>query len=189
MGKAKELAHSDEELIEKLSEGDDATFKAIYANYREEFLKWAETNFNVDQEVALDFYQESMVGLYFNAYSGRLTKLSATLKTYIFSMAKNHLMNSIKSNKRVKLEPDISEALQDDPSMKVPPHEINERAKRVSQLMNKMGEPCRSILELSFLKNFSNEAIANRLGYKSQEVVKATKWRCIQSLRKKLKIE
>ena len=47
-----------------------------------------------------------------------------------------------------------------------------------------MGEPCRSILKLFYFDRFAMDAIAARLGYKNEHVVKSQKLRCFNTLKK-----
>ena len=57
------------------------------------------------------------------------------------------------------------------------------RQRLVARLMETIGEPCKSILELFYFRGFSMEAIAERLQYKNENVVKTQKLRCLTSLK------
>ncbi|PSR06526.1 MAG: hypothetical protein BRD49_00025 [Bacteroidetes bacterium SW_10_40_5] len=136
----------------------------------------------MDQAKALDVYQEALSSFYLNVYSGRLTELNVSLKTYIFSIAKNHLYKRLKMENDWDLQGLKLEVEVDDSAMVDPYPEFNERRREVLEAMEQMGEPCKTIIEWSYLLNYPYKAIKEELRYSSEDLVKSTKWRCMKRL-------
>ena len=60
----------------------------------------------------------------------------------------------------------------------------DERISKVVEALNKLKEPCRTIVTLDYYHNMDNASIAAKLNYESKEVVKVQKSRCMNYLRK-----
>ena len=174
-------------LIKRLKESDEAIFRKIYDEYRPAFLNWVLAYYKLDRDEALDIFQETLTVLYFNVYSEQMEQLNSSLKTYIFAVAKNQIHKRIRDHNHIELYSDVNKAF-DEEALKFtdPKLESNECVRRIKEIIGNLEEPCKSILELTYIKNFSNQVIAEKLGFKNTDVVKARKWRCLKSLRKKL---
>ena len=136
------------------------------------------------EEEIKDVYQQATVVFYENLVDGKLDQLSSSLKTYLFGIGKNLLLKRINKKEiehrhldRVKEHwlfhgidiPDNSQVVQ-----------------RVRNELIEMKEPCHSILEMFYIENLSLEVITQRLEYRSSDVVKTQKSRCVKNLRTKL---
>lgn len=174
-------------VIERLHHGDEALFSEIYYQYRETFLSWASSNYPLDRAKALDVYQEALSSFYFNVYFGQLTELKVSLKTYIFAIAKNHLCKRLEMENNWDLQGLKVEVEVDDPAMVDPDPEFNERRREVVEAMEQIGEPCKTIIEWSYYLNYPHKAIKEELRYRSEDVVKSTKWRCMKRLWNQIK--
>ena len=79
------------------SKGPEA-LDAIYLLYKDEFVNFCR-KFNISQDKILDIYQDSMIAFYENVVSGKLSEMSSTIKTYIFSIGKYSIYNMLKKKK------------------------------------------------------------------------------------------
>jgi RNA polymerase sigma-70 factor (ECF subfamily) len=61
----------------------------------------------------------------------------------------------------------------------------NEQVRVVADLVEALGEPCKSILRYYYYKRFSMEAIAETMQYKNADTVKSQKVRCIKELQER----
>ena len=175
-------------IIDGLKKGDESVFRAIYDSYRKEFLNWAERHYNVDPDVALDIFQESIANVYINAVTGKLTSNVASIKTYLFAIAKNHLRNY--HNYEVKFESIDAIDPEDDAFIEmIDENQLNyENKETVKAVLYNIGHPCKQILEQFYLGGYGLETIAHQLGYSNKNVLKTTKTRCLQYLRNYLKV-
>ena len=158
----------------------------LYNTYKEDFVRWSGFRYNLDEEDALDVFQEVVISLYENVKKGKLDSINYKLKTYLFAIGKNMIINRIKYDQRYDHAADpvdevrvLNTAERD--------IETNDRHRFLIEQLQNMGEPCFSILKLFFYDCFTMEAIAHNLNYKNADVVKSQKLRCINELRKKVK--
>jgi RNA polymerase sigma factor (sigma-70 family) len=171
-------------IIEAIKAGSEKILFTLYETYRDEFVSWAIRNHQVSVEEAKDVFQESIVGLYKNVKSGKVDNLEASIKTYLFSIGKNIILNAIR---RKGIETRAYENFNT-------PHDngINEYYDQehilslVKRLYLAMGSPCREILEMYYEKSFDMESIASRTGYKNADVAKKKKYECLKSLEDKI---
>lgn len=171
----------DQALIQQIKSGDEASLIKIYKEHRPAFLQWAQHSYRIDEEKAADAFQDAVVCLYRNIVRGKLETLTSSLKTYLFAIGKNVVRKKLQQP--VALETDelwMVENLQAEP---IDEFATNDRQRLVARLMNTIGEPCKSILELFYFRGFSMEAIAERLQYKNENVVKTQKLRCLTNLK------
>ncbi len=59
----------------------------------------------------------------------------------------------------------------------------------IEKKLNDIGEQCKELLQLFYVKSWSMDAIANKLGLRNDKVAKAQKYRCIQKLKDKVQEE
>ena len=171
-------------LLDKLAMGDESTFEQVYELYREPFVKWVLHKYGVDEDEAIDIFQDAVISLYENALGGRL-KNESGLKSYLFVIGRNILINRLKKNKRM-VSTDAFPHLRNTVLHQelIAYEEVSEETLKVSKLLLQLGEPCKSILEYYYFHNWSMEDIALRLEYNSPDVAKTQKSRCVKRFRR-----
>lgn len=180
---------NDQEKIDRLKNQDEALCREIYDQYRGDFIQWAWHHYHLDEDELINIYQEAITRLYFNIYSEQLVELKVSLKTYIYAIAKNLIHNHLKKHGRVERYEDyLSEELEGFRQDEIvqPEQEISARAQKAREILEHLGEPCKSILRLAYLKKLSNELIAYHLNYKNEETLKVVKSRCLKAIREHL---
>lgn len=121
-----------------------------------------------------------MIILFTNVMEEKLNRLLSSIKTYLFSIAKNRIFNRIDKDKKLYFENPV----EIEPGVWLDDHlEKKEREAFIHSLIDHLGELCRSILKLYYYKRFSMESIANSMNYKNEHVVKSQKLRCITDLK------
>lgn len=172
--------NSDQEIINFIQQGNTNCLKELYSRYKKEWLVWAFKHFKVNEAIAEDIFQESVITFYMNVKSGKLDELTSTIKTYLFSIGKRKLLNVLRSKKPEYFDEDQFDSFSED---LLDPFEITEEQKMLSQAINQLGMPCSELLKLFYYANYSSESIANHMGYKNETVVRSQKIRCLQKLR------
>lgn len=176
-----QIYSEDQQLIERIRKGDEESLVKIYQAHRAGFMQWAQATYQVDEPSAADAFQDAVVCLHNNIVKGKLLELSSTLKTYLYAIGKNILRKKLsRENHLSSEEADLVNKLYAEP---LDSFTGNERQKFVAQLMEKIGEPCRTILRLFYFKGFSMQAIADEMDYKNDNVVKTQKLRCLTNLK------
>jgi RNA polymerase sigma-70 factor (ECF subfamily) len=172
--------------LERIKQGDRLFLKELYRANRSAFLKWALWRYSCSEEDIADIYQQAFVILYNNVKAGKFTGENSAIRTYLFGIGKN-LLNKYVSTRRQQ-----DDALDDVPEVSLgvdtasDGHETVHRQLMVQSILRKVGEPCRSILLKYYFENYSMEAIAENLGYKSALVAKKRKCECLMKIRKAL---
>ena len=176
---------NDEQLITQLKQRDRNALKTVYTEYKTEFFKFS-SRYTTDNIVREDIFQDALIVLYENALAGKLDHLKSTLKTYLFSTGKFMLFKHFRDGKKeVHTDEDylfdnyeqvvIEDVYNDDgPS---------EYQKALIANFKKLGDKCREILELFYLKGMKLGEIMSTQGYENKNVVKSQKSRCLKSLK------
>lgn len=179
------FSQSDNHFLKRLKDGNEKAFEEIYELYETQFCQWALKKFNLKESEVFDAFQEAVMGVYLNLQEGKLKELTSDFQTYLFGIAKNLLLKKIGIEGRYYLLDDFSENdFGKEIEEKVPEDDQEEQARI---LLGKAGEPCKSILKSYYILNKSMANIASELGYKSADVVKAQKVRCVNYLKKLMK--
>ncbi len=171
-------------IIEAIKAGSEKILFQIYETYRDEFVSWAIRNHQVSTEEAKDVFQESILGLYKSVKAGNADRLEVSIKTYLFGIGKNVILNAIK---RKGIEAKAYENF-----TKINDNAINEHYEQehlvnlVKRLYLAMGSPCKEILEMYYEKGFDMESIALRTGYKNADVAKKKKYECLKALEERV---
>lgn len=175
------------QILLEIRAGNEAVISMLYKQFGPVFLQWAKTRLNLDRYAAEDIFQDAVIEFYFTVSKDRNFALTCTVKTYLFSIARNKAANWLKKNNRTETWADTDwEEKAITSTNEASKEEEEEQREQVAQILQTLKEPCFSVLKLYYLQSFSQEAIAQRLGYKGGEVVKAIKARCLKSIRERL---
>jgi RNA polymerase sigma factor (sigma-70 family) len=164
--------------------GDLSWFDQFYLENKDAFHKWALGEFSLPEEDLRDVYQQAVVIFYENLLDEKLTDLNSSTKTYLFGIGKNLLLKRLNKN---EIEYRHMNKLMEHwlfHDVELPDHSFT--IQKVKKELIEMKEPCHSILEMFYLENMDLEAISGKLGYRSSDVVKTQKSRCLKNLRTKL---
>lgn len=177
----------EQQWIAQLKRGEEEAYRDVYRTYKTEFIQWAGHKYpDLKQEYLTEIFQDAVVALLDNAIRGKLDDLSVALKTYLFAIGKYKIYERFRQKDKTDNDPELMEkvkAHQTDTTLEMA---RKEEVEQVRQILRQTEEPCRSILDLYYLREYSMEAVAERLQYKNTDVVKSQKLRCLKALRKRL---
>lgn len=172
-------------LIEGIkNKGGEKELKEVYCLYRDDFILWAARNYSCTIEEAQDIFQHVVVLFYENIVSGKLTVITPKVKTYLFGIGKNKIMELLRK-KNKNPAPESSDYFIDSALLydQHDDHYATEVSK-VTKYLNKIGDPCKAILVQFYYHNQSMAEISEKLAYKNSDTVKNLKYKCIQRLKK-----
>lgn len=183
--------HNDSEWIEKVRTNSQVYLKEIYMEYRSELIDWLISRYGISDDEAKDVYQETIYVFFRNISEGKLTMLTASLKTYLFAIAKNLTLSELSKKQKViaKEEKDMViniDKISIEEYQNIEEESLNERAKTILNLLRQMKEPCRSIINGYYFERLSHQELAMKLNYASSNVVKVQKHRCMSQLFKQI---
>jgi RNA polymerase sigma factor (sigma-70 family) len=171
-------------IVEAIKAGSEKILFQLYEAYRDEFVSWAIRNHQVSVEEAKDVFQESVVALYKNVKGGKVDNIEVSIKTYLFGIGKNIILNAIK---RKGIETKAYESFTQENDNGILNHyEHQHLVDLIKRIYRAMGSPCKEILEMYYEKEFDMESIAERIGYKNADVAKKKKYECLKSLEERI---
>lgn len=168
--------------IERIKSDPDKTLTILYKDLKNDTIQWIKKEFSLQSEDADEIFQTSIVLLYDNVVSGKLTLLTSHIKTYIFSIIKNKIIQLNRAKNRISSY-DATEMM-----LGVIDEEYQEIAQedliKANSSLIKLGEPCKSLLELSYYQQMKLDDITLLLGYKNNDTTKNLKYKCMKRLQK-----
>lgn len=171
-----------QQLISRIHEEGMSALDAVYREYRADFLLFAR-RFGLSESECLDAYQDVMIAFYENVKEGKLKVLTSSLKTYLFSIGKYNLLNQLKLKKRTAPAEAIFPEIEIADNQYFETIELSHRQQIIEKAFQQMGEQCRQLLKLFYYHRYSIENIKTEMKYSNDNTVKATKSRCMKSLK------
>jgi len=169
-------------LLKGLAAGDRKVIEGIYKDHFN-MIQSLIVNNNGSSEDAQDIFQEAMVVLYEKVRMGSF-ELNCQLKTYLYSVSKRLWLKRLQQNNRL-----LSQEIDPNTTIQVE-EEIATHEKRdaefelMSQAIQRLGEPCKSLLEAYYLRKMNMQDIALQFGYTNADNAKNQKYKCLIRLKK-----
>lgn len=135
---------------------------------------------SIDQ--AKDIFQEAMIAFYENVRN-EVFKGESAIGTYLYSIARFKWLNQLKKD---KVRTDHHIKAENKEIMDVSPMAImidDEKRYQVLQVLEILGEPCRTILIESIYHNASMKEIASSGNFSSEQVARNKKYKCLKRLK------
>jgi RNA polymerase sigma-70 factor (ECF subfamily) len=180
----------DRQIIDNLSAGavvrrkTEGELFAKYAYFIQEGIK----KYSLREEEAFDAYSDTLLAAIASITNGTFESRSS-IKTYIYRVFNNKCVDIIR--KKTTNKSSVNRTMEITGSLA----HLSDTAKSiVQQLVEKsdledmkkrlatIGESCRSLLTM-FAEGYSDREIADEMNYKTPEVVKTSRLRCLQKLR------
>ncbi len=137
------------------------------------------------KEDALDVFQEALIILCKKVWDTDF-KLTAKLDTYLYGVSYYIWKNRAeKESKWTKTDTEPNVVFIDEMADVL---EKEAKIKMVESVLQNLGEPCLKLLQFFYYKGLSMKEIAGKLGYKSLNVAKTQKYKCIERARKQIEL-
>lgn len=177
----------DKDAIADLKSDDPLKLKALYNEYRAPFMGFGK-RYQLDGASMADIYQEAFLALRKRAISGKLNDVKSSMKTYLFGIGKFMIYDRLKEKKRTtSYEPNLHIADEEiDPIAVIEPNELTNEQALLRKYFKELGEKCQQLLTLFYYRGLSIREIVLLAGYKDENNVKASKSRCLKTLREKI---
>jgi RNA polymerase sigma factor (sigma-70 family) len=171
----------DEEKLNRLQTGNHVDWKQAYDDWRTPFLLYFHQQGVVDRDQVLTLFQDAMVVMFHNITTHKLeAPLHSELRTYLFGIGKRLYW---------RMKGEAAKAWKDDiPEIPVAPEvedkeEQRHRADLVRRLLSQIGEPCRTVLDMFYLRGYSMEALAEEMELPSEGAARKKKFDCLKKMR------
>ena len=161
--------------------------KALYLQYRY-FIEEGSRKYKLSYEDSFSAYSDAVLSVIKNIINQSFNN-NSSLKTYLFQVFSNKCIDLIRkktTNKSSIHQTDlISDMLEkiSDPAKTVIQQLIDKNdAELLTTKLNETGENCRQLL-MMFAEGLTDKEIATFMKYKSADVVKTSRLRCLDKLR------
>ena len=177
-------------LINLIRSGDETAANKLYNLHVNAFFYWARKTYpQFPHEELADIYQESFITFFYQIREGTLTKITSSVKTYLFAIGKNRMRNELRKRSKFVEPPqdpweegkDVINDLGMDLSI-MERYQHQHQASVVKQILAQIGEPCKTVLELAFFHRYTPEAIAAHMNYTSEASARVRKVKCLRQL-------
>ena len=169
-------------LLEGLAGNDRHAIEAIYRdNYP--MIQAFILNNSGNPDEARDIFQEAMIVLFEKASSGSF-ELHCQLRTYLYSVCRRLWLKRLQQMQRYGIG---TENMEDTVPVE---EELEAHEKRntdftiMETAMNKIGEPCKSLLDAYYIQRKNMQEIAQNFGYTNADNAKTQKYKCLMRLKK-----
>jgi RNA polymerase sigma factor (sigma-70 family) len=180
MSKAPEL--SDEALVLGIKNKDPKSLEQLYKMHYGMVVHFVQNNNGTEQE-AKDIYQEAVIVLYEKIQEGSF-ELACKIKTYLYSVCRRLWLKRL-TEKRKFTGPLNESSDYIDNNAEMPAIEEREaQYKQMSQALNILGEPCKTLLEDFYIHDQSMAMISDKFGYTNSDNAKNQKYKCLMRLKK-----
>lgn len=181
---------SEEALFKLLKNGSEAAFKKVYESNRELFINFAR-KYGLGNDDILDIYQDTYVVFYENIRNGKLIEMKSAIATYLISIGKYKILERLRKNNKKVDSSEVLNAVKDVDyqleSFDIVYEELSPEQKLLQKHFETLGEKCKAILTMFYYKKFNIKKIMIEGGYKSENVVKSQKSRCLKTLKDSIK--
>ena len=169
-------------LLERIAAEDRNSVEQLYRQHYIMIQTMVLANAGTKDDAA-DLFQETVIVLYEKIKNGSF-ELNCLLKTFLYSIARRLWLKKLQQQQRFISQPDNLEET-------VPVEdEIENHLKLqndffiMESAMNKVGEPCKSLLQAYYLQKKHMNVIAQEFGYTNADNAKTQKYKCLVRLKK-----
>ena len=170
-------------LLKGLANEDKSSIERIYREHYS-MVQSMIVNNNGSTDDAADVFQESMIVLFEKVKTGNF-ELNCQLKTFIYAVSRRIWLKKLNQNQRFSVtgSENLEEVVSVDEDMEM--HENRQKEFNLMEAaMQKIGEPCKSLLEAYYLQKKQMQAIAADFGYTNADNAKTQKYKCLVRLKK-----
>lgn len=180
--KLNESLISDSQFIEGIYLQSEDMLGRLYKLHYPMVLQLVLMNSGSEQD-AKDVYQEAIIVLCEKVYQGSF-ELNSKLKTFIYSVSRRLWL------KRLQVKTRFSGELKDFQEIMAPEDELDHHHKKEENFLamgvalQKLGEPCKTLIEDFYMHEQSMIQISEKFGYTNPDNAKTQKYKCLMRLKK-----
>ncbi|MFD1140422.1 RNA polymerase sigma factor [Larkinella insperata] len=173
----------DHSLLELLRAGDTAAYEWVYKKYYPTVARFIQRNRGNEGD-AEDIFQESVILLHQKVTAPEF-ELTATLKTFLFSIARNLWLKKLRDEKLVTIPDDQLMALQDTHDLTVEDTDSAElQHERLSAWMARITGHCQRVIKSIYFSHEPMDHLMLTMGWKNRHTAVNQKYKCIQQLKR-----
>ncbi|MGV3560381.1 RNA polymerase sigma factor [Larkinella arboricola] len=173
----------DHNLLELLRLGDTSAYEWVYKKYYPTVARFIQRN-NGNEGDAEDIFQESVILLHQKVTAPGF-QLTSTLKTFLFSIARNLWLKKLRDEKIVTIPEDQLIALQDTQDfMTDEPASADVQHERLNAWMARITGHCQRVIKSIYFSHEPMDHLMVTMGWKNRHTAVNQKYKCIQQLKR-----
>jgi RNA polymerase sigma factor (sigma-70 family) len=160
----------------------------LYHQYKY-FIEEGRRKYNLLYDESFSAYSDAVLSVIHNVVNRSFNNVSS-LKTYLFQIFSNKCIDLIRKKTTNKqkvhqsaLEPDLLSHLPDATKNVIEKLIDAQKIDQIKQYLEVIGEKCKEVL-LLFEDGYTDREIAEQLSYNNAAVVKTTRLRCLEKIKK-----
>jgi RNA polymerase sigma-70 factor (ECF subfamily) len=174
-----------EKLVISSQKGDDASFSILFDYFYPRISRYV--YFRVNNEEAEDLISDIFLKIVSSLKKYHKND-KAKFSSWVFRIAHNTIIDFYRKKKEILrlTDPETDESMFDVLDTSLNPHDAsvqNEEHQKIREILKKLPDIHREILELKFLEGFSNAEISQIIG-KSEGNIRVIQLRALRELRK-----
>ena len=177
-------SYTDDEFVAAIRRGDARALAQLYRRHLPMISHYVLQNSGTEDE-AKDVYQEGIMVFYEKVRDGSL-ELSCQIKTYLYAVCRRLWLKRLTEKTRFggrldDHEPYLETGAEAD---LLEAEERDRRFATMGEALERLGEPCRSLLEGFYLLDKSMQQLTADFGYTNADNAKNQKYKCLVRLKK-----
>lgn len=170
---------TDQEIIQQLKKGNEACLKHLYQHLG--MVKSMVLKNNGSEDDALDIFQEAIIAFYKSVMSGAY-ELRGKISSYLYEVSRRLWLNQLNRRKKYESSGDAVTYV-DMVNEENESHSLIALQEYMRNALEKLGEPCKSLLEAAVFLSMKMEDIADMFQYSGPRSASQQKLRCLKRLR------
>lgn len=176
------MKSGEKHIINEIRKGNKSVLMDLYSDFRDEFILWSQKNFGASREQAKDAFQDAILDFNENISSGKLIELTCSVKTYLFQIGRNKIINILKKEQRITYNDNLHLIKTKEYEDFMDEENKSFTQEQISQAIEKLPEDCQEVLKLHYFKEYDMESIAREMNYKNSDTAKSKKSVCMKRL-------
>lgn len=173
---------NDQDIISELRKGNNSVFQELYAHFP--MIQSMVLKNNGTKEDAKDLFQNALIIFYKKAIDKNF-QLTSRISSYLYSVCDKNWKKKITRDKNM-FQSDVTELnhLGSDDEPKVEVHKGKALKDYIDDLLDRIGEPCKTILIMHEYQKLSMKIITEKMGYANEHTTRQQKYKCLLKLKK-----
>ncbi|MGD1843730.1 MAG: RNA polymerase sigma factor [Thermonemataceae bacterium] len=168
------VSYTDEDLVRGIRENDNRMLSVVYKKHFSMIAHFILQNSGTEQE-AKDIYQEAIMVFYEKLQEEHFL-LTCQIKTFIYSVCRRLWLKRLREKGKYVGKVDDYEAFIVFDETTTDFEEKEKQFSSMAKALDKLGEPCKTIIKDFYLKNLSMQTIAEKMGYTNAANAKNQKY-------------
>ena len=173
----------EKKLLKTIKSDQPKEIELLYQTYKATFLNFG-SKYRLETHDLLEIYHDALLEMRKHALKGNLELVSASFKTYLFSIGKFKIYKYLKEKGKSTLQ--ILSEIPDNETIEVNIFneiQLTENQLKLQTYFSKLGKKCQKMLINFYYKEISIKEIMELENYESENTVRSQKSRCLKTLK------